>query len=169
MSKKEKTAGSCNSATAKKKSSKSIISEPIDVVNMSESEIIAAAIDRLQKEDLHMEYDRYAKVMHAEVTSTLCCFCEQNAEFARAICQTDKTLDGCLKAVSKGVHTGISDLEAYTRAVQYYFAGATVSFKMLIDVGDGVLNETAAETQQKEKSAAKPQRLEIGLESLLDW
>jgi hypothetical protein len=73
-----------------------------------------------------------------------------------------------MKAVARGVGTGLSDLEAYKRAVQFYFAGATVSFKMLIDVGDGVLNDAAAQTQQNDKSAAKPQQIEVGMDSLLD-
>lgn len=40
MNKQKKTAGSGNSTTAKKKSSKSIIDEPIDIVNMSGAEIV---------------------------------------------------------------------------------------------------------------------------------
>lgn len=162
MSKKEKTAGSGNSTAAKKKSSKSIIAEPIDIVNMSDAEIIAAAIERLQKEDRAVSYDRHGQIMHSDVLNALCCFCEQNAEFAQAICQSDKTLEDCMKAVAKGVTTGISDLEAYKRAVQFYFKGATVSFKMLIDVGDGVLNNTSA----------PPQHIEVGMNNLMelmDW
>lgn len=158
MSKKEKTAGSGNSTAAKKKSSKSIIAEPIDIVNMSGAQIIAAAIERLQKEDRAVNYDRHGRIMHSDVLNALCCFCEQNAEFAQAICQSDKTLEDCMKAVAKGVTTGISDLEAYKRAVQFYFAGATVTFKMLIDVGDGVLNDVFA----------KPQQIEVGMDSLMD-
>ncbi len=168
MSKKEKAAGSGHSTAAKVKSSKSIIAEPIDIVNMSGAQIVEAAINRLQKEDNAVKYDRYGQIMHSDVLNALCCFCEQNVEFAQAICQTDKTLEGCMKAVAKGVGTGISDLEAYKRAVQFYFAGATVSFKMLIDVGDGVLNDAAAQTQQNEKSAAKPQQIEVGMDTLLD-
>lgn len=168
MGKKKGAAGSGHSTTAKEKSSASIIADPIDVVNMSGAEIVQAAIDRLQKEDNAVKYDRYGRIMHSDVLNALCCFCEQNAEFAQAICQTDKTLEGCMKAVAKGVSTGISDLEAYKRAVQFYFAGATVSFKMLIDVGDGVLNEAAAQTKQNEKPAAQTQRIEVGMDSLLD-
>ena len=41
MSKQKKTAGSGNSTTAKKKSSKSIIAEPIDIVNMSGAQIVS--------------------------------------------------------------------------------------------------------------------------------
>lgn len=162
MSKQKKTAGSGNSTTAKKKSSKSIIAEPIDIVNMSGAEIVEAAIARLRREDNAVNYDRYGEVMHSEVLNALCCFCEQNVEFAQAICQSDKTLGDCMKAVSRGVTTGISDLEAYKRAVQFYFDGATVSFKMLIDVGDGVLNDAAVSQQ-------KPESLEVSLDSLLDW
>lgn len=169
MSKKEKTAGSGHSTTAKDKSSKAIIAEPIDIVNMSEAQIIQAAIDRLQKEDKAAKYDRYGQAMHKAVVEALSAFCRQNVEFSQAICQTDKTIEDCMKAVSKGIKSSISDLEAYTRAVQFYFTGATVSFRMLIDVGDGVLNEVAAETQQKAESAAKPQHIAIDLESLLDW
>lgn len=156
------TAGSGNSTAAQKKiSSKSIIAEPIDIVNMSDAEIVKAAIDRLQKEDIAVKWDRYGQVMHSDVLNALCCFCEQNVEFAQAVCQTDKTLEGCLKEVAKNVVQGISDLEAYKRAVQFYFAGATVSFKMIIDVGDGVLNEAVASAQQE-------QHIEVGLNSLLE-
>jgi len=149
-----------------------IIAEPIDIVNMSEAEIIQAAIDRLQKEDKAAKYDRYGQAMHKAVVEALSAFCRQNVEFSQAICQTDKTIEDCMKAVSKGIKSSISDLEAYTRAVQFYFTGATISFRMLIDVGDGVLcdrTQNAAETQQKAESAAKPQHIAIDLDSLLDW
>ena len=101
--------------------------------------------------------------MHAAVRDALCEFCRQNAEFARAICQTDKHLDGCLKHVAKGCGNGISDLDAFTRAVDFYFSGATISFKMLIDVGDGVLNESEPEKPEPKKP------LEIALDNLMDW
>lgn len=97
--------------------------------------------------------------MHSAVLEALCEFCRQNAEFARSIVETDKHIKDCLKAVSKGVGHGISDFDAYSRAVAFYFAGAKISFKMLIDVGDGVLCDR---TPQE-----KP--LEISLDNLLDW
>ena len=37
-------------------------------------------------------------------------------------------LEDEMKAVTKNVHTGISDLEAYKRAAQFYFAGLYVFF-----------------------------------------
>ena len=102
--------------------------------------------------------------MHKAVRDALCEFCRQNAEFARAICETDKHFDGCLKAVAKGCGNGISDLDAFTRAVQFYFSGATISFKMLIDVGDGVLSDRTPEA-----AAPVPEPLEITLDNLMDW
>lgn len=163
MSVKKKAAGNATSTAAKKNTTTKIIAVPLDVVNMSDAEIIDAAIGRLHQQDNEANYDRYGQIMHKAVRDALCEFCRQNAEFARAICQTDKHLDGCLKAVAKGCGNGISDLDAFTRAVQFYFSGAKISFKMLIDVGDGVLNESEPEKPEPKKP------LEIALDNLMDW
>lgn len=163
MSAKKKAAGNATSQAAKKNTTTKIIAVPLDVVNMSDGEIIDAAIERLHQQDKEANYDRYGQIMHKAVRDALCEFCRQNAEFARAICQTDKHLDGCLKAVAKGCGNGISDLDAFTRAVQFYFSGAKISFKMLIDVGDGVLNESEPEKPEPKKP------LEIALDNLMDW
>ena len=164
MSSKKKAAGNATSQAAKKNTTTKIIAVPLDVVNMSDKEIIDAAVDRLHQQDKEANYDRYGQIMHKAVRDALCEFCRQNAEFARAICQTDKHLDGCLKAVAKGCGNGISDLDAFTRAVQFYFSGATISFKMLIDVGDGVLSDRTPEA-----AAPVPEPLEITLDNLMDW
>ena len=49
--KKKKTAGAATPNGQQKKSSTKIIAVPLDVVNMTAEEIIAAAIGRLEKED----------------------------------------------------------------------------------------------------------------------
>ena len=164
MSSKKKAAGNATSQAAKKNTTTKIIAVPLDVVNMSDKEIIDAAVDRIHQQDKEANYDRCGQIMHKAVRDALCEFCRQNAEFARAICQTDKHLDGCLKAVAKGCGNGISDLDAFTRAVQFYFSGATISFKMLIDVGDGVLSDRTPEA-----AAPVPEPLEITLDNLMDW
>ena len=161
MSSKKKAAGNATSQAAKKNTTTKIIAVPLDVVNMSDKEIIDAAVDRLHQQDKEANYDRYGQIMHKAVRDALCEFCRQNAEFARAICETDKHFDGCLKAVAKGCGNGISDLDAFTRAVQFYFSGAKISFKMLIDVGDGVLSDRTPEPA--------PEPLEIALDNLMDW
>ena len=152
MSEKKNTAGSATSTAAEKNLSISIITS--DDENVKEE-----AIEKLTAQDKEAKYDKYGAIMHSAVLEALCEFCRQNAEFARAIIETDKHIKDCLKAVSKGVGHGISDFDAYSRAVSFYFAGAKISFKMLIDVGDGVLCDR---TPQE-----KP--LEISLDNLLDW
>lgn len=161
LSRQKKTAGAATPNGQQKKSSTKIIAVPLDVVNMSDEEIIDAAVKRLKEQDREAKFDRYGAVLHAPVREALSDFCRQNAEFARAICQSDKHFGDCLKFVAKEITNAISDIDAYTRAVQFYFSGATVHFKMLIDVGDGVLNES---------ELAKPEKpLEISLDNLIDW
>lgn len=159
----KKTAAGGNPTAAKKNTTTKIIAVPLDVVNMSDKEIIDAAVDRLHQQDKEANYDRCGQIMHAAVRDALCEFCRQNAEFARAICQTDKHLHDCLKHVAEGCGNGISDFDAFTRAVDFYFSGAKISFKMLIDVGDGVLNESEPEKPEPQKP------LEIALDNLMDW
>ena len=72
--------------------------------------------------------------MQSAVKSALLIFCEQNAEFAQAILQSDKAFADCMKAVANGVGNSISDLDAYRKAVQFYFPGADIKFKMQINL-----------------------------------
>lgn len=58
--------------------------------------------------------------MAPSVREALTDFCRQDAEFAQA--------------VAKGVGDSISDLEAYRKAVRFYFKGADVRFRMEIDL-----------------------------------
>ncbi len=164
LSRQKKTAGAATPNGQQKNNSNNIIVLPLDVVNMSDEEIIDAAVKRLQDQDKEAKFDRYGAVLHAPVREALSDFCRQNAEFARAICESDKHFCDCLKFISKEITNAISDIDAYTRAVQFYFSGATVHFKMLIDVGDGVLNEG-----ESAKSAKPEKSLEISLDNLMDW
>jgi len=75
-----------------------------------------------------------ANVMQPHITETLIAFCKQDTEFAQAILQSDKTLKDCCEVVANSVGNSISDLEAYTRAVQFYFPGAGIHFNMTINL-----------------------------------
>ena len=68
-----------------------------------------------------------------EVREALTDFCRQDAEFAQAVAQGGSFKD-CMAAVAKGVGGSISDLEAYRKAVRFYFKGADVRFRMEIDL-----------------------------------
>ena len=81
-------------------------------------------------------------MMHA-TKDALLSFCRQDDEFAEAVAQGGSFKD-CMDTVAKDVAGGsISDLEAYRRAVQFYFKGADIHFQMTIDL-IGALADTAA-------------------------
>ncbi len=85
-----------------------------------------------------------AGVMKSAVQKTLLDFCRQEEEFAQAVVQGGSFAD-CMAAVAKGVGTCISDLDAYKRAVTFYFPGAEVSVVMRIDLCGSVRGEEPAE------------------------
>ena len=60
-------------------------------------------------------------------------FCLQDEEFAQAVVQGGSFAD-CMKKVATGVGSSISDLEAYKKAVQFYFPGAEVKMQLTIDL-----------------------------------
>lgn len=71
--------------------------------------------------------------MAPSVREALTDFCRQDAEFAQAVAQGGSFKD-CMAAVAKGVGGSIPDLEAYRRAVRFYFKGADVHFHMELDL-----------------------------------
>lgn len=76
-------------------------------------------------------------LMRKPVRDALLEFCRQDEEFAQAIAQGGSFAD-CMKAVAKGVGSGISDVDAYKRAVSFYFPGAGIRVTMKIDLCDSV-------------------------------
>ena len=76
------------------------------------------------------------KAMAPVVLAAIKDFCKQDAEFAQAVVQGG-TFAECMKRVAVGVGNSISDLEAYSKAVQFYFPGAKVQMALTIDlIGD---------------------------------
>lgn len=73
------------------------------------------------------------KAMCGAVFAAIKDFCLQDEEFAQAVVQGG-TFANCMKAVAKGVGSSISDLEAYIKAVQFYFPGAEVKMQLTIDL-----------------------------------
>lgn len=95
-------------------------------------------------------FDRYANIMKKDVEAALEDFCRQDKEFAQAVVQGG-TFEDCMKKVAKGCGNGMSDLEAFRRAVQFYFHGADIQFQMKIDLAphDRDDEETSADTTGK--------------------
>lgn len=91
---------------------------------------------KLEKESKEGKYDSKATAMKNAVLKALLDFAEQDEEFAQAVVDGG-SFDKCMAAVAKGVGTSISDLDAYGRAVGFYFPGARIRMTMLIDlIGD---------------------------------
>ena len=83
------------------------------------------------------------KAMASAVAAQLEDFCGQDEEFAQAVVQGG-TFSECMKKVAAGVGGSISDLEAYRKAVQFYFPGAEVRMQLTIDlIGSAAGTETA--------------------------
>ena len=74
------------------------------------------------------------KAMAGAVMEELKNFCIQNEEFARAVI-IGGGFDACMKKVAEGVGSSISDLEAYKKAVKFYFPGAEVKMQLTINLG----------------------------------
>ena len=100
---------------------------------------------KLEAEKSSGSYDRYAGAMKDAVCEALDGFCRQDAEFAQAVVQGGAFAD-CMKAVAKGCGSAISDLEAFRRAVRFYFPGADVKFHMTVNLCADVEAEAAAAT-----------------------
>ena len=106
------------------------------------------AKSKLEAEKNSGSYDRYASAMKGAVCEALDGFCRQDAEFAQAVVQGGTFAD-CMKAVAADARTfgnghGIPDLEAFRRAVRFYFPGADVKFHMTVNLCADV--EAEAET-----------------------
>lgn len=87
-------------------------------------------------------------------------FARQEPEFEQAIEQSGKTFQACLDAVADSCDKrgGVSDLEVYRKAAQFYFSTADVRFHMEIDLSAG-------------NGAPKPRKetLSVSLDELLDF
>lgn len=89
--------------------------------------------------------------MKDAVRATLETFCTQDEEFAQAVVQGGD-FPACMAAVARGVGSSISDMEAYKKAVQFYFPGAEIRMQMTIDlIGAAAATETAPAPAEQKK------------------
>ena len=91
------------------------------------------AINKLRKGVVTGKFSVRGAAMKTAVGKALEDFCRQDEEFAQAVAQGGSFND-CMEAVAKGVGSSISDLEAYRRAVQFYFPGAEIRCEMTVDL-----------------------------------
>ena len=101
--------------------------------------------EALEKLDPKTAVGQKEKVMAKAVADALQDFCKQDAEFAQAVAQGGSFKE-CMHKVAAWISSSISDIDAYKRAVQYYFPGAEIRVQMRIDLIGG-----AAEKPQQEQ------------------
>ena len=98
--------------------------------------------EAIKKLDVKTASGQKEKVMAPAVAKVLEDFCRQDAEFAQAVAQGGSFKD-CMHAVAKGVGGSISDIDAYKKAVQFYFPGAEIRVQMQIDLIGAAAGEIA--------------------------
>ena len=81
--------------------------------------------------------------MKQPVKDALLEFCKQDEEFAQAVVQGGSFPD-CMNAVAKDVGNSVSDLDAYQKAVAFYFPGADIQMTMRINLCASVEGTPAA-------------------------
>ena len=114
------------------------------IINSNSQTFGNLAVEKLKSEAKKSS----GKFIYSEVTNgvlnALIHFCNQSEIFAKVIYETDKTFEACIKVVLHNHGICLSDIEAYRRAVSFYFETADVSFEMIIHL---------PEEQQKSKPA----------------
>lgn len=125
------------------------------------------AIKKLDEEKAGVDVkNRYKAVLWKPVYEALANFCKQNEEFARAVEQSDKTLDDCMSAVCRGIGSSISDLEVYKRAAQFYFPGCVVEMALTIRMSEYEAEGGNCQTPADTATEEKPELQEIKLDLL---
>ena len=127
------------------------------------SEYTEQAIDKIDKDYSHGMYGAKESAMKKAVRDTLVEFCRQDEEFAQAVVQGGEFAQ-CMKAVASGVGSNISDLEAYRKAVQFYFPGAEIRMTMEIDLVGAARKD---DYQPKHAAAGKPEGLVLDFTKFL--
>ena len=126
------------------------------------SEFRDQALEKLRKEAVAVSGSKERAMMDA-VRATLENFAGQEEEFAQAIVQGGSFPD-CMKAVAKGVGMSISDLEAYRKAVQFYFPGAEIRMQMTIDL---IGAAAGVEPQAAKAEEKKPENIVLDFTEFL--
>ena len=113
----------------------------------------AKAKAKLEDENKAFKGGREAQAVRDYILKTLIYFADQEPRFAEVVCNTKRTFSECCAAVVHNAGGMISDLDAYRRAVQFYFPNAEVEFIMNVKLTGAA---PAAEGMQKPASI-KPQ------------
>lgn len=113
----------------------------------------AKAKEKLEAEDKMFKGGRAAASVQGYVLRALLNFADQEPRFAEVVCNTERTFSECCAAVVHNAGEVLSDLEAYRKAVQFYFPNAEVSFSMNIKL----TGAPPTEVEMQAPAAIKPE------------
>ena len=115
----------------------------------------AKAKKKLEEEDELFKGGRAAKSVQSYILRTLLSFVDQEPRFAEVVCNTQRTFSECCAAVVHNAGEVLSDLEAYRRAVQFYFPNAEISFTM----GVKLTGAPPTEAEMQAPATIKPENV----------
>ena len=141
---------------------------PATEIKNNSNEIITLAVEKINPE--LKKLNKYAAVIAEPTAKALHGFCKQSEEFARAVVETDKTFQDCLETITKDIGRAVSDIEVYQKAVEFFFPGAKVEFKMIIHMSEYELNDN--EPSAPAEPVPEPEQkkdIDLSLGGLLDW
>lgn len=127
--------------------------------------MIEQAKEKLKEENKNLKSSgQKEKAIAPSVLKTLISFCDQEV-FAQAVLEEAKNFSDCLKHIVTGTGNSISDLDVYKKAASYYIPNAGIEFKMIMTIGENLLEVDhdgkqpgAAEKDRPEKK--KPEKKE---------
>ena len=116
---------------------------------------LSTALEKLGDKQVKAVKGSKERAMAGAVAEALRSFCRQEAEFAQAVDQGGSFAD-CMAAVAKGVGQSISDIDAYKKAVGFYFPGAKIQVQMTIDLIGDAAKSAPVEEQAPALQVVKP-------------
>ena len=101
--------------------------------------MIEQAKNKLKEENKNLKNSgQKEKAIAPSVLKTLLSFCDQEV-FSNAVLEEEKNFSDCLKHIVAGTGNSISDLDVYKKAASYYIPNAGIEFKMIMTIGENLL------------------------------
>lgn len=118
------------------------------------------AKEKLEAEDKLFKGGRAAASVQSYVLRALLNFADQEPRFAEVVCNTERTFSECCAAVVHNAGEVLSDLEAYRKAVQFYFPNTSKSSRSFTRLDEDKEKEAHDKEVYIERIDAKVQREE---------
>ena len=118
-------------------------------------EFVSKAVEKIE-DGIAAVKGQKENVVKRPVADALISFCRQQEEFAQAVVQSDKTFADCVAYVIKGCGNALSDIEAYRKAVGFWFPGAVVDMVLTIRMSE--FEEPEKVPEEAPEIPAKPEK-----------